>query len=68
MVQSEKIDYLTLQRSVYREYRSLRRPPTRRKRPFGLPSSLLFSEVSRAKALTRLKCSRASYFFWDTEF
>jgi len=43
MVQSEKIDYLTLQRSVYREYRSLRRPPTRRKRPFGLPSSLLFS-------------------------
>jgi len=68
MVQSEKIDYLTLQRSVYREYRSLRRPPTRRKRPFGLPSSLIFSEISRAKALTRLKCRRASYFFWDTGF
>jgi len=68
MTQSEKTDYLTLKRSVYREYSSSQRPRARRKRPFGLPSSLIFSVISRAKALTRLKCSRASYFFWNTEF
>jgi len=62
MTKSEKTDYLTLKRSVYREYSSSQRPPARRKRPFGSPSSLIFSEISRAKALTRLKCSRASYF------
>ena len=62
MTKSEKTDYLTLKRSVHREYSSSQRPPTRQKRPFGLPFSLIFSEISRAKALTRLKCSRAPYF------
>ena len=62
MTKSEKTDYLTLKRSVYREYSSSQQPPARRKRPFGSPSSLIFSEISRAKALPRLKCSRAPYF------